>query len=73
MTVFDKICAVLTIPLGFVLLVAGVVGIFTGASANFSLPPILGGIPILFGWAMSVTLIRFWLRSSAASQRHDVR
>jgi hypothetical protein len=60
MTTFDKVCAVVAIPLGFVFMVLGAFGFLMGSSAHFTLPPILGGLPFLAGWAMSVTLIRFW-------------
>ena len=68
MNVFDKICAVITIPIGAVFLALGAIGLFTGASANFTLPPVLGALPFFLGWAMCVTLIRFWIRSNAEAQ-----
>jgi hypothetical protein len=61
---FDKVCAILTIPVGVVFLLLGVVGFFGGSSAQFTLPPVLGGLPFFLGWAMSVTLIRFWAQSN---------
>ena len=73
MGVFDKICAVLAIPVGVVFLVLGTVGFFAGSSAQFTLPPILGGLPFLLGWAMSVTLIRFWVKSGRWSRDEDSR
>ncbi len=60
MTRFDKIAAVLSIPVGAVFLVLGAIGLFAGSAANFQLPPILGALPFLLGWSMCVTLIRFW-------------
>ena len=60
MTTFDKICAVCAIPLGILLMLLGGFGLFFGAKAQFTLPPILGVLPFFVGWAMSVTLIRFW-------------
>ncbi len=60
MTVFDKVCAVLAIPFGVVFMILGAIGLFTGSSAHFTLPPILGAIPFFVGWAMSVPLIRYW-------------
>lgn len=62
MTTFDKICAVLAIPIGVVFMVIGFFGLFRGSSAHFTLPPFLGALPFFLGWAMSVTLIRFWRR-----------
>lgn len=60
MTGFDKLCAVFAIPIGIVFMVLGAVGLFTGSKANFSLPPILGGLPFFLGWGMSIPLIRYW-------------
>ncbi|MGC4016796.1 MAG: hypothetical protein QM755_20125 [Luteolibacter sp.] len=64
MTSFDKICAVVSIPIGGLLMVLGVFGIFVGSSANFTLPPIIGGLPFLVGWSACVTMLRYWRRSS---------
>jgi hydrogenase/urease accessory protein HupE len=72
MTVFDRVCSVLAIPLGFVLMVLGVLGLFGGVSAHFTLPPILGGLPFFVGWAMSITLLRFW-RMTAGQRRRRFR
>ena len=66
MTTFDKLCAILTIPIGAFFIVIGAIGLFTGSNAHFDLPPILGFLPFLLGWSMCVTLIRFWRRSSTA-------
>ena len=60
MTTFDKICATIAIPIGILFMVLGIVGLFVGASAHFTLPPVLGALPFFLGWAMSITLIRFW-------------
>ncbi len=60
---FDKLCACLVIPIGICLMILGVIGVFAGASAHFTLPPILGGLPFFLGWAMSVTLIKLWSQS----------
>jgi len=62
MTAFDKICATLAIPIGIIFMVLGIVGLFAGSKAHFALPPVLGALPFLVGWAMSITLIRFWRR-----------
>lgn len=63
MTAFDKICATLAIPCGLLLMALGFVGLFTGSKAHFTLPPVLGALPFFLGWAMSITLIRFWRRN----------
>jgi len=60
MSGFDKFCACLAIPVGGVFMVLGGIGLFAGASANFTLPPILGVLPFFLGWAMCITLIKFW-------------
>ena len=52
MNIFDKICAVLALLLGIVLGLLGVVGLFVGCNAHFSLPPILGVLPVFFGWGI---------------------
>jgi hypothetical protein len=49
---FDRFCAVLAVALGIVFLLLGVVGFFFGSSANFTLPPLLGGLPALIGWGI---------------------
>ena len=45
MSVFDKICAVPTIVVGVIFMVLGAFGVIFGCKANFTLPPILGGLP----------------------------
>ena len=64
MTVFDKICAVLSIPIGVAFMILGGVGLFTGAKAHFTLPPIIGVLPFFLGWGMCVPLIKYWKMSS---------
>ena len=66
MTGFDKIAALITIPIGAAFLILGAIGLFFGSSAHFTLPPILGGLPLILGWSMCVTLIRFWLKDPKA-------
>jgi hypothetical protein len=77
MSKFDKFCALLTIPVGVIFLVLGTVGLFLGAEAHFTLPPVLGALPFLLGWSMCVTLIKFWRGSggggSAGSEKVRVR
>ena len=60
MTTFDKVCSALSIPVGIIFMILGAVGLFTGAKAHFSLPPVLGGLPFFLGWGMSIPLIRYW-------------
>lgn len=71
MNAFDKVCACLSIPIGICFIVLGVIGTFAGASAHFTLPPILGGIPFFLGWAMSITMIKFWKQSRNAANGDD--
>ena len=63
MTVFDKVCAALSILVGALFMILGVVGLFVGSNAHFRLPPILGGLPFFLGWGMCVPLIKYWKMS----------
>lgn len=49
---FDQICILLAILTGTILCILGSFGIFFGSHANFSLPPIAGGLPFLVGWGI---------------------
>ena len=69
MSLFDKICAVPTIIVGVIFMILGAFGLIFGANANFTLPPILGGLPFLVGWAMCVVLIKYWRLSTRL--KHD--
>jgi len=66
MNIFDKVCAVVAFVLGAILIVLGVVGLFTGCKANFTLPPILGAIPAFVGWGIVKAVIVAWKSSSPA-------
>ena len=72
MNAFDKICACISIPIGFCFLVLGAIGLLFGSAAHFTLPPILGGLPFFLGWAMSITLIKYW-RASKPTHDDDFR
>ena len=52
MSVFDRLCAAVAFMLGVVFLVLGAIGLFTGCSAHFRLPPVLGALPALVGWGV---------------------
>lgn len=52
MNAFDKLCAVGAFLLGLVFLVLGVLGLFAGCRAHFTLPPVLGVLPAFVGWGM---------------------
>ena len=73
MSTFDKICAVLTIPIGALFLVSGFIGLFVGSSAHFDLPPVLGFFPFLLGWSMCVTLVRFWRKPGSEVGKEEER
>ena len=60
MNLFDKICAVLAFIIGAIFLLLGAVGLFTGCRAHFTLPPILGALPILVGWGIIRPIIVAW-------------
>jgi hypothetical protein len=60
MNPFDKFCAVLAFVLGAVFLILGVLGLFIGCSANFTLPPILGAIPAFVGWGIIRSIVIAW-------------
>ena len=66
MTLFDKICAVLAMVLAVVFLVLGAIGFFTGANANFSLPPVLGALPFFIGWGIFRSVTIAWRSSNEA-------
>ncbi len=69
MNAFDKVCAVLAFPLGVVLLVLGVIGLFSGCNASFVLPPILGVAPAFVGWGIVRPVVVAWKISSRAQQQ----
>lgn len=52
MNPFDRVCAVLAGLLAVALGILGVLGLFLGCRANFTLPPVLGVIPALIGWGI---------------------
>ncbi len=60
MNLFDKFCAVLAFILAIVFVILGVLGLFFGCNANFSLPPILGVIPAFVGWGIIRAVICGW-------------
>ena len=60
MEIINKVCMACAFCLGAVLLILGVIGFFMGSSANFTLPPILGLLPALFGWGALVAVRRAW-------------
>lgn len=67
MNLFDKICAVLAFILAVIFVLLGGLGIFTGCKANFALPPILGGLPLLVGWGIIKAVLVAWKVDSSDS------
>jgi hypothetical protein len=64
-TTTEKVCAIITIPLGVLLLIQGAIGVFFGASFHYSLPPVLGFIPAIIGGNMCISIVRYWKLSNA--------
>ena len=60
----DKFCAGIAFLLGIPLFVLGIVGLFAGCRANFSLPPVLGVIPALLAWGIFRSVIVAWRASN---------
>ncbi len=60
-------CMVLAYAMGIVLMLLGIIGLFFGSSANFTLPPILGGVPFLIGWGIIVAIKIAWNQVGSAS------
>ncbi len=60
MNVFDKICAVFAFALGIVLVVLGILGVFAGVRASFTLPPVLGLLPAFAGWGIVRSVYFAW-------------
>jgi hypothetical protein len=57
---FDKFCAVGAFVLGLVFLVLGVLGLFIGCKAYFTLPPLLGVVPAFIGWGIVRAVYFAW-------------
>ena len=74
MNPFDKICAAAAFLLGIALLLLGVVGIFTGCKAHFTLPPVLGVIPAFVGWGIVRAVYFAWnppTRNEGPTETYD--
>jgi hypothetical protein len=63
---FNKVCASLAFALGIVLLVLGVIGLFIGCRAQFTLPPLLGALPAFVGWGIVRAVYLVWKLPSQA-------
>ncbi len=57
---FDKFCAVLAFVLAVPLMLLGVIGVFFGCRANFSLPPVLGVLPAFVAWGIIRPIMVAW-------------
>jgi hypothetical protein len=68
MNLFDRICACLACIMGCVFVILGVLGLFMGCKANFTLPPILGGLPALIGWGIIKPIIIAWKKPASSSE-----
>lgn len=64
---WDKVCVAFAILIGAIMLSLGAVGVILGCNFHFKLPPVLGALPFLAGWAMTVVLVRYWRLSKALS------
>jgi hypothetical protein len=71
MNLFDKACASLAFVLGLAFLVLGVIGLFAGCSAQFTLPPILGMLPALVGWGIVRAVWFGWSAPPRISREAD--
>ena len=68
MNLFDKICAGLAFIMGIIFLLLGGLGVFFGCNANFTLPPILGGLPLLVGWGIIKPILVAWNTPTGQTQ-----
>lgn len=64
MNLFDKTCAVAAFAIGVVFLILGVLGLFMGCKAHFTLPPVLGVLPALVGWGIVKPILVAWRAST---------
>ena len=65
MSTFEKICAALAICIGAIFMILGIVGLFMGAKAHFTLPPLLGALPFFVGYGICIPLVRYWRMSNS--------
>jgi uncharacterized membrane protein HdeD (DUF308 family) len=71
MNAFDKCCAAMAFLLGGVLIVLGVIGLFAGCQANFTLPPVVGIVPAFVGWGIVRAIYLAWNRPNFPDPRED--
>lgn len=72
MNLFDKVCTVVAIPMGLLFMGLGILGLieWNQLVQLKARGPILI-LPVLFGWGMSITLIRFWLHSNGEKREAE--
>ena len=69
MNLFDKICAAVAIPCGFLFMAFAIIGLFDwGHPVQLKVGGPFLLLPLLSGWGMSITLIRFWLHSNGCKR-----
>jgi len=69
MTIFGKICAAFSIMIGGVFMILGVIGLFTGANAHFTLPPTLGVLPFF----LDGVCVLPWLNIGSCQERTTMK
>ena len=62
LNMFDRACAVLALLLGAIFILLGVLGLFAGCSAHFTLPPVLGAAPAFVAWGFIKPILVAWNR-----------
>jgi hypothetical protein len=62
LNMFDRACAVLALVLGAIFTLLGVLGLFAGCSAHFTLPPVLGAAPAFVAWGVIKPILVAWNR-----------
>ena len=68
MDILNKICMGFAFVLGALFIVRGVLGLFAGCNAHFSLPPVLGVLPAVVGWGIVYAIRRAWNAGYEAAQ-----
>ena len=72
MNLFDKVCAIVAIPAGFIFMGFAIMGALDWSQpVQFKASGPFLILPLLFGWGMSVTLIRFWLHSNGEKREAE--
>ena len=66
---FDRVCAMLSVGAGAVLMILGGIATLTGANVTIRLPPVVGTVLFFLGWGMCVPLLRLrrWMKEDHES------